>query len=80
MVKSVRILDIGRQAGLANRQVQLIIAGEVLQEIPGPFEAELRNAVQQQIGFKGSTYTMTIFDIRARPTGMNPIRGVNSEQ
>ena len=80
VVQSIGILNIGRLARLAHGQIQLVVSGNVLEQIPRPFEAELRNPVQQQIGFKSTTYAVTVFDVRARPAGMNPVRGIDSEQ
>ncbi len=46
-VQRIRVLNVGRLTRLANGQIELVIAGYVLQEIPGPFEAEFRFPVQQ---------------------------------
>ena len=80
VVQSIGVLNIRRLAGLAHSQIQLVVSGNVLKEIPGPFKAELRYPVQQQISFKSTTYAVTIFYVRARPTGMNPVSGIDSEQ
>lgn len=80
VVQGIGILNIRRLTGPANGQVQLVVSGNVLQQIPGPLEAEFRNPVQQYIGFKGTAYAVAVFNVRAGPAGMNPVGGIDSEQ
>ena len=80
VVQRISVLNVGRLTRLANSQIELVIAGYVLQEIPGPFEAELRCPVQQNIGFKCTTHAVPIFDIRSGPAGMYLVGRIDSQQ
>lgn len=80
MVQGIGVLDIGRLTNSAHGQVQLVVSGHVLKEVPGPLETELWHPVQQQIGFECTTYAVSVFDVRARPTGMNLVGSVDSQQ
>jgi len=57
-----------RFAFCTNREEQLVIVGNVLQQAPGPFETQLSVFVQQQVGLECATDTMAEFDVGPWPT------------
>ena len=54
-IQRVCILHIVRIAVIAAREIELVVIGNTLQQIPRPLEAQLWFLMQQQLGFIGAT-------------------------
>jgi len=61
-------------------KIELLVIGDTLQQVPGPFKTETGVVMQQQIGLIGAAKTMAEFYVRSRPAGMYPIFLINTQQ
>ena len=77
VIQGESILDIARLAACTNREVKFVIVGDVLQQAPRPFEAQLSIFMQQQVSLESAADAMTKFNVRPRPTRGYRVVGVN---
>jgi len=80
LIQGIGVLNIERSALPAVRKIEFVVVGNALQEVPCPFETQLRFLVKQQVGFISTAQPMTKFDTRARPTGVYAIMLINANQ
>ncbi len=79
LVQRIRVLNVECCAVAAMRKIQLVVIGNTLQQVPCPFETQLRIAVQHQVGFIRSTKAMPKFDVRPRPAGADAVLRVAAQ-
>lgn len=80
MVKCVGVLNITCPASCTDCEVKFVVTGNVLQQVPRPFEVQTVIGMQQQIGFECAANPMTIFNVWSRPAAMYVIRCIDTEQ
>ena len=80
IIECIRVLNVARSAGSAPRQVELVVVGNAVQQVPCPFETELCVTVQQQVGLIGTTKAVTKLHIRSGPAGSDIALAVDAQQ
>jgi hypothetical protein len=80
LIQGIGVLNIERSALPAVRKIEFVVVGDALQEVPCPFETQLRLLVKQQVGLISTAKPMTKFDARTRPTGVYAIMLINANQ
>jgi hypothetical protein len=80
MIERIGILNIPRLTAAADSQVKLVVVRNVLQQIPRPFETQMRIFMQQQIRLVSTTNAVAEFDIRPRPARRYIVTRVDAQQ
>jgi hypothetical protein len=80
VVQSIGILNIESFTLFAVRKIKFVVVGDALQQVPRPFETQLRLLMEQQVGFVGPAKPVTKFNAGPRPTGVYTVILVNANK
>ena len=69
-IQRVGIVHITSLAMSAEREYQLVVAGDRVQQVPGPLETQQRAFVHEQVSLESAANAMPEFDVWSWPAGM----------
>ena len=79
-IKRVGVLNIEGGAVIAGGEIEFVVIGDALQQIPRPLKAKLRLFVQQEIGLVSAAQAVAKLDVGARPARMDIVVPIDTHQ